>query len=110
MKYSIFRPTKNALRLVFCAVAFQSLGQTNPIKLSWKLKQEFFFKEVMAPKSAEVGYSPLPKKGDELYRHIKIAKYNYLTQFEFEKYTQSWNAFYKFLDTVGLNNTGIRNS
>jgi hypothetical protein len=64
----------------------------------------------MAPKSAEAGYSPSPKKGEKLFRYIKIAEYNYLSQFEFEKYNQSWKAFYKSRDTVGLNNTDIRNS
>ena len=94
--------------LALLGLKIQGFSQPNPIRLSWKLKKEFVFKEIKATKAAEAGWKPVPKKGEKLYRYIADAEYNFLSQYDFENYSRSWEAFYKSADTTGLRDSDLR--
>lgn len=85
-----------------------SIAQTNPINLSWELKHEFFFKHVMVGKNVDAGSFQKPKKGEKKIRYIMETGYNQFSQPDFEKYSRSWEVFYKSVDTSGLTSQNLR--
>ncbi len=104
------------ISFAFCAcivcilfiISSNCYAQKCPVKLAWNLPNEFIFNEVKASAKSNAGYSPVAKKGEKLYRYIRMAEYNYLSQFDFAAYQNSWQRFYSETDTTGISSPELR--